>query len=351
MRNIVFGALTVIVVLFGGCKQDIDLTSNYKETPIVYGLLNSQETTHYIRVQKGYLIDGDAYVAAGIPDSIYYSDSLTVKLIPYLGANISGQPLVFSKQINTIVKDSGTFATSPHIIYAYTGTLDEAKTYKLQIINYTSKDTFGSSEQLGVGLVKNFQIVQPIENLIGANVIGLSSNLPYNIRWRAAENGAIYDIKLRFPYQEFDANTNTLVADTFVDIYVLKSGTGTVDNNFLSATFNPLVLLNTLASKLEVRNDRYRAFKSAKGITLYFTAGGTTLARYINAQIAQGSGIASNEALPPYTNINGGYGIMSSRYNKQIDSIVLSIAGLDTLSCHPITAPLRFKGSNGQVCF
>ena len=353
MKKILFGSLATLLLLvlfISGCKQDIDLTSDYKEVPVVYGLLNTQDATHYIRVQKGYLIDGDAYAAAGIPDSIYYSDSLVVRLIPYTGAN-AGNPIVFTKRVNTVVKDSGTFATTPHILYAYTGTLDPSKSYKLQIINTTSKDTFSSAEQTGIALVKDFQVVSPNQDLIGANVIGLSSNAPYTIRWRAADNAGIYDIKMRFPYREYDNATNTLQVDSFVEVYILKSESGIVDNTFLIASFNPLLLLNTLANNLEVRNDRYRIFKATEGIKLYFTAGGTTLAQFINAQKAQSGGLTSNEALPPYTNITDGVGIFSSRYSKTLDSIMLTNAALDTLSCHPITAPLRFRGSNGQVCF
>lgn len=344
--------LATFVILFSGCKQDVDLTSDYKETPIVYGLLNSQQTTHYIRIQKGYLIDGNAYTAAGIPDSIYYSDSLSVKLIAYSGGNVSGQPLVFTKVVNEQPKDSGVFANNPNVLYKYTGAIDQNKTYKLQIVNTVSNDTFGSLEAGGIGLVKNFQVITPIEDLItGDNFIGLSSASPYSIKWRPAENGAVYDIVFRFPYLEFNESDNSLVADTFVEVYILRSGPGVTENNVLSAVFNPLSLLNTLKQNLEVRNDRYRVFNTATGITLHFTAGGTTLARYINAQNAQGSGLSSNEALPPYTNIDGGYGIFSSRYTKIVDDIKLSNAGLDTLSCSPITAPLRFRGSNGQVCF
>lgn len=352
MKNLVLSALLALVVLFGGCKQDIDLTAEYKNTPIVYGLLNSQDNIHYIRIQKGYLIDGDAYPAAGVTDSIYYNDSLVVRLIPYQGANTSGQPIIFGKTINTLPKDSGIFANNPNILYSYTGSLDPSKSYKLQVVNTVSNDTFGSAELTGVGLVQDFDVIIPIEDLLsGYNYMRLANANPYIVKWRPATNGAIYDIKLRFPYLEYDANTNTLLKDTFIEFYILKSGSGVLESNVLNANVTAQALLSNLASKLEVHTDRYRVFDVNEGITLYFTAGGTSLTQYINSQIAQGSGLASNEALPPYTNIDGGYGIFSSRYNKSVTEIRLENAGLDSLSCSGTTRQLRFRGSNGQTCF
>lgn len=353
MKNLVLSALVALVVLFSGCKQEIDLTADYKNTPVVYGLLNSQDNTHYIRIQKGYLIDGNAYTAAGVADSIYYNDSLAVKLIPYAAnGSISGQPIVFNKLVNGLPKDSGIFASNPNILYSYTGALDPAKTYKLQVVNTVSSDTFGSAELTGVGLVKEFDVIIPIEDLLsGYNFLRLSNANPYIVKWRQAENAAIYDIKLRFPYKEYNANDNSLVIDSFIEFYILKSGSGVLENNVLNANVTAQLILSNLASKLEARSDRYREFDTAEGITLFFTAGGVSLTQYINSQIAQGSGLSSNEALPPFTNIDGGYGIFSSRYNKSVGEIRLENAGLDSLACSATTSPLRFKGSNGQTCF
>ena len=43
----------LLITLFTGCKQDFDITADYIEVPVVYGLLNQQDDTSYIRIQKG----------------------------------------------------------------------------------------------------------------------------------------------------------------------------------------------------------------------------------------------------------------------------------------------------------
>src|SRR4051812_8201360 len=91
----------VLLLLVGGCKQDFDITSDYKEIPVVYGLLNAQDNTHYIRIQKGYLIEGDALLAAGSSDSIYYPENaLIVKLIPYTASGLQQGAIISLSRVD-----------------------------------------------------------------------------------------------------------------------------------------------------------------------------------------------------------------------------------------------------------
>ena len=64
-----------IAVVTGGifysfCSNDIDLTSEWKDIPVVYGLLSKSDTANYIRVEKAF-IDNEksALDLAQIPDS------------------------------------------------------------------------------------------------------------------------------------------------------------------------------------------------------------------------------------------------------------------------------------------
>jgi hypothetical protein len=96
----------------------------------------------------------------------------------------------------------------------------------------------------------------------------------------------------------------------------------------------------------------YREFNPQKGMQFKFAVGGEDLRKYISSRIAQG-GLTSGEALPQYTNIkpdNQAQGIFSSRYFKQVDSVQLTLSGLDSLSCSEIMKPLRFRNQHGELC-
>jgi hypothetical protein len=343
--------LILLLAFVSGCKQDFDLTAPYQETPVVYGLLNSQETTHYIRIQKGFLIDGNAYNATGIADSIYYKDSLTVKLVPYLNGNPSGSAFTLTKV--TLPKDSGLFAYDQNVLYKFTGNLDPNKRYKLEVTNNSNGNTFGTQKDMnnneGVSLVKDFTVAVPAYK--GFKMALRTAN-PAKVVWYTAQNGAIYDVIVRFPYKEYDAVSNTLLKDTFIDLIMVQSKQ--VDDVLggvsISEEFSGTMLMNTLKNSLPSSNNIHREFNMAKGMTFYFAAGGEDLAKYINSQATQGAGLSSNEALPPYTNIKGGYGLLSSRFYKQLDSILLSNDAIDTLACNPLTSGLNFRKNNGQLC-
>lgn len=359
MKKYAFIAI-LMLALFSGCKQDFDLTADYKETPIVYGLLNQQDAVHYIRIQKGYLIDGNAQIAAGITDSIYYPDVLTVKLVPFLNGNPSGTPFTLQRVTNTtMLKDSGIFAYDPNVLYSFTGNLDPNRTYQLQVTNTTNGYTFSSQRQAGktftdggINLISDFQIINPS---IRGQHINITNNIPYKIIWSAAGNASLYDVKVRFPYKEYDLTTNTLLKDTFVDVYMVKSkdGEGISSGSSVYDEFNLTILLNSLKNALNPNNETqnvYREFNEKVGMTFYVSAGGPELSRYIYVTGAQQASISSNEALPSYTNIKGGYGLFSSRYSKQMDSILIDGKGLDSIACSPLTSGLNFHKANGTSC-
>jgi hypothetical protein len=163
MKFICGSLITVLLFTISGCKQDFDITSDYKEVTVVYGLLNARETTHYIRIQKGYLIEGNASVAAGISDSIYYpANVISAKIIPYLNGSASGSEINLTRVNGNDIglpKETGAFASDSNILYRFTGTLDPNKTYKLTITNNESGEVIYSE----TALVKDFEINKPYQ--------------------------------------------------------------------------------------------------------------------------------------------------------------------------------------------
>ncbi len=344
----------LLITLFTGCKQDFDITADYIEVPVVYGLLNQQDDTSYIRIQKGYLIDGNALIAAGVPDSVYYPDVLTVKFVPYNANGSSGGVSITLNRVDgntvSLPKETGTFANTPNWLYSFNTPLDPTKNYKLEVTNTSNGYTFSNKKIDGINgvtLVKDFQVLVPTK----AAKINLQNTSSTKVVWNAAENAGVYDLTVRFHYREYLQLDNSLLKDTFVDILLFKSlaydynGGGSV-TPFEITSDN---ILGFLANHLTASPDVYREFSVQKGMQFKFAAGGTELAKFMNSKNSQG-GLASNEALPPYTNIDGGVGLLSSRYFKQVDSVLLSNNGLDSLACSAISRGLRFKNHSGNIC-
>lgn len=343
--------LLVALAGINGCKQDFDITADYEEVPVVYGLFNYKENTHYLRIQKGFLYEGDAYVAAAVSDSIYYTDSLLVQF-----KTTGNNPTVYTLQRidgNTVSlpKEQGAFASTPNVLYTFTANLNPDKEYLLEITNTASgkKITLKkNSDNSYLRLVKDFTIAVPFK----AQKIVLRNTNPAKVSFFTAQNAGIYDLKIRFPYKEYNATTNALVKDTFIDFFLFRSRTVTdiIGGASVTNDIPANTLINSLKNSIGSCSDCYREFNVAVGMTFFFSAGGVELANYITSQQVQASGLGSNEALPPYTNIDGGYGLVSSRNYQQVDSVLLNNDALDTLACSPQANGLRFKGSFGQLC-
>ena len=73
--------LLLIIIIIIGCDTDFDVNADWKETTVVYGLLDASLDTQYIRINKGYLGNMSAIDMAQYSDSIHFDpDYLEVKL-------------------------------------------------------------------------------------------------------------------------------------------------------------------------------------------------------------------------------------------------------------------------------
>ena len=118
---VIFGLITV---LFNSCKNDLKILAPYKETVSVYALLNPQEKRQYVRLNKIFLGEGNAYVMAQVTDSVNYRQGvLSVTMERYFNGvpdlTTVGNPT--KKQI--ILKDTviqikpGPFSQSQRLYY------------------------------------------------------------------------------------------------------------------------------------------------------------------------------------------------------------------------------------------
>ena len=67
--SILFFAL---VVFFASCKTEVDLNAPYKNTTIIFGLLDAEQDVQFIKINKTFLGEGDNNAYAAIRDSSEY---------------------------------------------------------------------------------------------------------------------------------------------------------------------------------------------------------------------------------------------------------------------------------------
>ena len=238
-------------------------------------------------------------------------------------------------------KDTGIFANTPNYLYTFHQFLDSTRNYTLLVTRNGGADTVAYAN---TSLVNTFTIYSPSN--LGNSTIAFSNANPATITWAAAQNSGSYDLTVRFFYREYVTATNTLTKDTFIDIPVFRSYIpGTTTGN-ITYTFTSSIILSYMAQNIAHDPTVYREFNNMQ---FNFAAGGTALTSYFVSQQAQ-SGLTSSNALPPYTNITNGVGLLSSREYQSVSSIFLTNEGLDSLACDPTASFLNFKNSSGNVC-
>lgn len=81
-RGSVFLCLAAVIAL-NACSTDIDLYADYKEVPVVYGILDARADTNFVKITRAFYVQGDAYQIATNPDSSNYPGKLDVRLVEY----------------------------------------------------------------------------------------------------------------------------------------------------------------------------------------------------------------------------------------------------------------------------
>ncbi len=333
--------LVVFSALFYSCSTDFNLVSDWKDITIVYGILDKGDDTTFIKISKAFLDPKtNALSIAKIPDSLYYKH-LTVQLKEL--DNTFAQTVTLERvDGNKIghIKEDGTFATADNILYITSIPLNSDRVYKLTI----SDSDNGKSVEATTRVIGSISIAAPttgqkISMLPGRNFLA---------RWKTANNGKVYSIKLTFSFKEYDEFTNTLLRDTSVNWTVVNQiiagrATGGED---MSYSISGTDFFNFLKSSIPVNSNVYRV---AGEIKLTVTAGGEEY--YTYTQVAKAhNGLTSGQVLSDYTNVNNGMGLFSSRSVQVHDKITLQNITIDSLACGLMTKNLNFRNASGVNC-
>ncbi|MEZ4907161.1 MAG: DUF4249 family protein [Saprospiraceae bacterium] len=204
MRHILF-IILLASISFISCNNDIDLNETFKEIPVVYGILNPQDTAQYIRLERVFNDpETSALLVAQNPDSIYYSNASV-----FLNDNSTGTSYKLEKidaNNDNFPRDTGIFAQSPNYLYKIKNddiNIEPGKKYTLIVLN-NNGDTLTSAY---TNIVSDLLIYIPSNN-------SKPIKLPYyysstNVSWTGASNASYFDVFLIFNIEEKNTETGT----------------------------------------------------------------------------------------------------------------------------------------------
>lgn len=339
----IFLIVTSLMSTFS-CSTDFKINAEWEDIAVVYGLLDQSDTVQYIKLNKVFLGDADAYVMAQEPDSNFYN-SAEVYLEPLQNGNniydgFGNKTRIQLIETDDIIKDEGVFSIEKNTLYKTTETLSEIYEYKL-VIDIPGKEEITST----TSLVKDLKIVKPTTN--PAEKVGLYNGqaeeyLDYKVEFSPTETGTLYGLTIRFHYRE---HRNDSVHDLFIDwVQSNKKRPATIDaGTTMNMTMAGGAFYEFIKNNITQVDDATK--REVLGLDFIFIVAGEELTLFMEVN-GPSQGIVQEK--PAFTNITNGIGIFSSRYSKRIENKQLSNLAIDHLSCGEITRHLRFADHYGN---
>lgn len=314
-------ALIILIVTLTQCKNDLKVNEDWSDISVVYGLISSKDTVHYIRLSKAFLGEQDAYQMAQVSDSIYYKNATV-----YIEEEGTNNKIYFSKD-SAIQKDSGIFAYDKNIYYKAVANLNPVAKYKLNIFENEKTIT---SETI---LIQSFNI----ESLpLSVSLYNSKSGL--TVKWTSQPNARIFETIVRFYYYEI---TSTDTSKKYIDFKLATQTTSSISGNEKMEV--PLTggnFLTTVGNKVANNTDVIKriAAKSSIEVTIY--VGSDDLNTYMLVNHPSTSIVSER---PAFSNISNGLGLFTSIYKTTIATKPpLNGRTLDSLAHGQFTKNLKF---------
>ena len=308
---------------FASCSTDVEMYTDYKDVAIIYGLLNYQSDTNYIKITRAFCGTNDdpinAHEVALIADSSNYPGKLEARLIELkstIGSQYEPTGREFVLDTMTIHdKEEGTFYSPDQKVYYTTEQLNASTNgsrykYRLKVVKPDGDTVTAQTTMVGD---EEFRILSGSANfqLGHTNAMG-------KIVFRADGMASLYDVKVRFNYSEQHVGEEMKwkhISRSFgtktIDKYLLEEGTE--NTYYLQYSLNWLfnALESAIGSDTVVDGNHPNVVRHIGSFVISISAGGDDMSMYYSANQAQLNSPMSLVSL--YTNIDGGYGLFSSR--------------------------------------
>lgn len=291
--------LITAALLIQACSNDVEINASYEQITVVYGILDPNEDTTYLKINKAYLGDGNALIMAQIPDSSEFLEKLDVQIWPVDNPSNA----VSFDTITVSNKEEGTFYNPNQVVYYSPFTPENDTRYKLRILY---KDQEVTSEATTIEEFKEADISKPGFS----KTIGFDYDLTNPVRWNRKDNAPRYEVTIRFHFKElWEGQTDTVYRS--IDWY--KATRKATSGLEVETLYNGSLFFTALQKYVP-----YEDAATEDKVTTRFTgnvdfivvAGGTELNTYMEVNEPSNSIIQDR---PEYTNVENGLGIFSAR--------------------------------------
>lgn len=334
MRALIFGIFSCLTV-FTSCENEVDVNADWKDVPVVFGLLDPDSLTQYVRVSRVYLGEGDALAYAQEKDSLYYNSAdIEVKVSEIVNGNETRNWLL--DDTATIPKETGIFASPDQIVYYFNvpanQKLNKNATYKLNIKNIKTGNELSGSTLL----VEKVSLQTPSSFAQQVNIIPRQNSF---VKWTSSKNGKVYEVVVNFIYREETPGNAERVRKVVPINFGRFTSADTEGGEELQREIDPLSVYQVLAASIPASTSDNPRIRYADSLEYIINVGDEDLYTYIS--VNQPSNTVAQER-PQFNNVENGLGLFASRttFNRKI---ILGQATTDSLKNNPLTEELNFQ--------
>ena len=192
MKNRLFQiAVLLFLCLFASCKKDFSVNAPYEDFPIVLGLINIADGTHYVKIYKSFVTENNAYDAAKDIHLYSYIDSVEVYMEERNAKGTLIRKILFDTTTE-IAKDAGIFAFPTQILYKTNAKLNMDYNYTLFVYNPYTQKMAHSTPIVLAGQV----------NITSAGTTLSITDRPFSFKYIPTSNAYLYEFTVTFYYTE-----------------------------------------------------------------------------------------------------------------------------------------------------
>jgi hypothetical protein len=346
IRKTLIGLITL--AFLPSCENDLDITAEWKDIPVIYSILNVDDSTHYVKLNKAFLGQGNVMMMAQEFDSIYYNDdNVELRLLEHSSSNGVSNRSITLEPTDVFDKPEGDFSSPAQVIYKTNEILYDNKFYSIEL---EVSDSVTAKSERAIDLLETPQLIKP-NTVTPLNI--LTDGYAANAEWNSIRGGKLYELVIRFHYIEQQiANLNDTVHKYIDWNFPLKQSINTNGGEDMFITIDPQQFLSFIAANIEPNPNVYRQVlgtetpQSTSGFVishrcLDFTLNiaGKDLSDYLLLNQSSSSIVTER---PEYSNIDVGIGLLSSRSYANVIGVKINNDTNDEISSSDITKHLNF---------
>ncbi|WP_070137359.1 DUF4249 family protein [Crocinitomix algicola] len=333
-----FTLLGIFGLLIGlnSCETEFSLNGDYQITPVVFGLLDESDSVHLIKITKAFLGDGNNLVYAKNPDSNYFAQ-VDARITEY---NFEGDATGRVWQLkDTIIENKstdGVFYSPEQKVYYFTAN-DLVSDYAYQL------DADFNEGQASItaftGLIKNFSApskYDPGIQKLSFAINNVDEDKDYKVvraDFTPGTNVGLFQYGYTFNWEEHYESGE-------VKTFSLYRNIGTEDDLSSAPLYSGIEFYRWIQESIP--DDPEVVTRKVIGFDMHISVAHSTFAQYLSVSQPV-SGIA--QVQPVFTNIEGGYGLFSSRKQYIKKDLQLDAPSTKELANGQFTITKRFCSS------